>query len=485
MSHYTTMMKQTVAANPSGRALAEPAGSAVDLDLVTHLPSRSVARQWIEDVLRRGEAATTGILLVGFDRLKLINTSMGPQAGDHLLTQMAERLQTTVLNGVGVSRRAMVARLCGDEFVVIVEQVAQVADLIALASRLAHDMARPFVLEGHEIQVRPSVGVVDNCSKYRAADQILRDVQTAMYRAKNASDAAARSRTGSVVIFDHAMHEEACRRMQLELALRLAVERQELSLAYQPIISFATGRVARFEALLRWSHPQLGHISPAEFIPVAEETGLILPMGEWVLRTACRQLARWRRDRFIDNSVTMSVNLSRVQMQQHDLPEMVRSAIDEADLCPGGGDLHLEITESAIMTDPARAIDLLNILRSQGVSISMDDFGTQYSSLSCLHQFPLNTIKIDRAFIRNLAERRDYAAVVHAIVTLAHNLDMQVTAEGIETPEQVVQLLAMECDFAQGFHFARPMPAEQAAHYLATYVPPKLLHDPIPQARVA
>ncbi len=472
MSQHTAY--RLTCSHPSSRPRAGiDSGTCADIDLLTQLPDRAAALQKLDRALAASSDQMVGILLVGVGRLKLINTSFGHHAGDQMLAQIAHRLETeTALDGPCTP--ASVARICGDEFAVIVERLAGDQSLLALAEQLQHVLSRPVMIEGHEVQVRPCIGAVVHHGQYRHADTMLRDAEAAMRRVKATAE-------GRVVVFDQAMHEELCRRMRIEFALRHAIARQELSVAYQPIISFATGQVARFEALVRWNHPQLGSVSPGEFVPIAEETGLILPLGEWVLRTACRQLALWRRDRFIDDSVSMSVNLSRVQMQQHDLIEMVHGAIEDAGLCPGAGDLHLEITESAIMIDPDRAVELLNTLRAGGVSISMDDFGTQYSSLACLHQFPLNTLKIDRAFIRNLADRRDYAAVVHAIITLAHNLGMSVTAEGIETPEQAVQLLTMECDHAQGYHFARPMPADQTAHYLATYTPPTLAAVAVPR----
>ena len=441
------------------------------VDALTGLAARASALAWFDKHLRT-HAQPAGVILLSIDRFGLVNASLGHRTGDGLLVQLAQRVEATVRSELGpnAAERVRVARTGGSEFAVLASALPDGVALDALADRLDHDLAQPVEVESHQLQVRATLGVAARTprsgSPRAEGEAVFRDAQIALRQAKLSLATRA--------TFDPAMREQVCRRMQLELALHHALRHGGLSLNYQPIISFATGEVAGFEALVRWTDPVLGAISPAEFIPIAEETGLVLPLGEWVLSEACRQLAAWRCDGLADPTVTMSVNLSRVQMHQQDLVAMVLARVEEAGLCPGAGDLHLEVTESSIMTDPQRAVAVLHDLRKAGVSISMDDFGTQYSSLACLHQFPLNTIKIDRAFIRNLDQRREYGAVVHAIVTLAHNLDMKVVAEGIETADQAVELLAMECDAAQGYHFARPLAAADAGHYLATYQPPAL-----------
>lgn len=430
-------------------------------DALTGLPNRLFFQDLLTRTIalhRRDPRRSFAVLFLDFDRFKVVNDSLGHQVGDKLLIAIAERLRcmlrktdivaTLVINGIA-------ARIGGDEFVVLLDDMAQAHDAVRVAERMLLVMAEPYLVEGHAIQSTASIGVTTSAHPYLSADEMIRDADTAMYRAK----AAGKNR---FVVFDSRMHEEALARLAMESDLRQAVREEQFFLLYQPIVHLQSGRIRGFEALIRWQHPLKGVVSPLDFIPVAEEIGMIVPMGEWVLHEACQELAQWRKlpglaDLFV------SVNLSRKQLLCPHLVACFRDIIQQAGL-PFSA-VKLEITENAIMEDMDRAVAILRQLRDLGIDLHVDDFGTGYSSLSCLHRFPVAGMKIDRSFVNNVADNRDYAAVVNAIVTLAHNLRLGLIAEGVETVDQMTMLHAMGCDLAQGYYFARPLASREAVAY--------------------
>jgi EAL domain-containing protein (putative c-di-GMP-specific phosphodiesterase class I) len=309
-----------------------------------------------------------------------------------------------------------------------------------------------------------SIGITTNAISYETPDEMIRDADIAMYRAKAAGKAC-------YVLFDRQMHDEAMRRLTLENDMREAIQRQQFVLHYQPIISLASGKAVGFEALVRWQHPERGMIPPMEFISLAEEIGMIIPLGYWVLSEACRQLAEWRARGPEFAELSMSVNLSRKQLGATDLVNSIGQILSGHGIRPQ--DIKLEITESAIMEDPEEAIRVLHSIRQSGIELHMDDFGTGYSSLSCLHRFPLGGLKIDRSFVKNMGERQDYALVIDAIISLTDKLKLRLVAEGVETVEQAGVLKRMGCNLAQGYHFAKPLPAAAAeAFVIAQRKPP-------------
>ena len=389
-------------------------------------------------------------MFMDLDRFKVINDSLGHEAGDGLLVAVAERLK-------GYLRpEDTLARFGGDEFVVLVEDVEGPEQAIRVAERLIDCLEAPFELEGRELFVRTSVGIVFGTSRTKSAEDLLRDADTAMYRAKHEGLGYA--------VFDPDLYERTLRRLQLENDLRRAVEKGELVLHYQPIFDFGSQEVWGVEALVRWRHPERGLLGPAEFVGLAEETGLIVPIGRWVLNEACRRTKGWQQSHPRSAPLRVIVNLSATQLHHPGCEEPIREALASSGL--GAESLSLDITESAFIDALEGNALTLQRIEDLGVGISIDDFGTGYSSLSYLKRLPANALKIDKSFIKGLGEDDDDTAIAGMVVKLAHTLGMEVIAEGVETEEQVALLEEMGCDMAQGFHFERPLPAEALSEFL-------------------
>ncbi|MFW6032605.1 MAG: putative bifunctional diguanylate cyclase/phosphodiesterase, partial [Phycisphaeraceae bacterium] len=441
-----------VAPGPERASRARSLDALPDLGRFRRRLKQSLARS------RRDASARFAVLLLDLDRFNVINQTVGHEAGDELLTAVADRLEACLAcSGTGGdSGSHLLARMGADTFLILVEGVAGEEDALRLAERIDDALRGDFTCGGRKVRVATTTGIALADAGYDRAEQVLRDAELALRRAK------AHGR-GSALLFAPDMREETTSRLDIEHELDQAVSREQLRLDYQPIVNLGSGEVVGFEALLRWDHPRLGRVSPGRFIPVAEETGLIVPLGRWVLEEACAQLGRWLR-MGMKQLPGMSINLSRRQLTRPGLVEQVAHCLEANDLPPGL--VHLEITESALMEDAPAGAAALEGLRQLGVRLSMDDFGTGYSSLACLHRFPLDVLKIDRSFVSNMGLRRDYTAVVQAIVSLAHNLGMAVIAEGIETPDQVLQLQALDADLGQGYHFGRPMNAGAAEQLL-------------------
>jgi len=417
-------------------------------DALTGLPNRALFMDHVKMAIqrtRRNSDRLFAALFLDLDRFKIINDSLGHMVGDQLLMGIARRLETCLRPG------DTVARLGGDEFTVLLEDLSGPGDVIEVARRVQEAVSLPFNIGGHEVFTTTSIGIALSSIGYDNAEDLLRDADTAMYRAKTQGKK-------QHVVFNKGMHDRAMQLLQIETDLRRAIDRGEFYLDYQPIVSLATGEIRSLEALVRWRHPERGVVSPAEFIPIAEETGLIVPLGLWVINEACRQMREWQTQGVPQARATVSVNLSGRQFSQTDLLERVGAALRESGLPPGN--LKIEITESMVMENVETAIAVLGQLRALGVELAIDDFGTGYSSLSYLHRFPINTLKIDRSFVTRMTDNQENAEIVRTIVTLARSLEMDVVAEGVETAEQLRQLRDLECDFGQGYLFSRPVAAE-------------------------
>ncbi|HEX8521302.1 MAG TPA: EAL domain-containing protein [Tepidisphaeraceae bacterium] len=432
-------------------------------DMLTGLPNRMLFNDRLETAVKRAKrdsAYRFAVLFVDCDRFKLVNDSLGHRAGDLLLLEIAERLKGAVrdVDTITPLEEPVAARLGGDEFAIVLDNLHGDADAARVAARLLNALSKPYLLEGREVHSSVSIGITTSSLAYKDAEVMIRDADTAMYRAK----AMGGSR---FVLFDEKMHEEAVIRLTLENDLRRAIERGQLRVHYQPIIAMRSRELMGFEALARWHHPQLGWIPPERFIPLAEETGAIMTIGVWILEAACEQLARWQKDNPALSSMSMSVNVSRRQLNSQTLVTDVQRILSDTGITPRN--LKLEITESAIMDDPEAAVKVLKQIQQLGVQLHMDDFGSGFSSLSCLHSFPLDGLKIDREFVDGVPTRPNHAAVVRSVVSLAHNLRVPLVAEGIETQEQIAALEAMGCDQAQGYLFSKPMDAENATQFIA------------------
>jgi diguanylate cyclase (GGDEF)-like protein/PAS domain S-box-containing protein len=424
-------------------------------DALTGLPNRVLFMDHLKHAVersRRNKGFYFTVLFLDLDRFKIINDSLGHMVGDQLLVGIARRLETCVRS------IDTVARLGGDEFTILLEDLKDPAETVEIVDRIQKELSVPFKLGGHEVFTSVSIGVAPSTTGYERAEDILRDADTAMYRAKSSGKARHE-------VFDREMHAHAMNLLHIETDLRRAVERGEMRLHYQPIVSLADEKVIGFEALVRWQHSERGLVSPIDFIPVAEETGLIVSIGRWVLREACRQMSEWKRRDASAASLFISVNLSGKQFTQPDLLGQITRTLEETGLDPRS--LKLEITESVVMDNIDAAVETLESLRSLGVEVSIDDFGTGYSSLSYLHRLPIDTLKVDRSFVSRMASNNENTEIVRTIVTLAQSLEMKVVAEGVETSEQLAQLQILRCEGGQGYLFSRPLDAEDAGALLA------------------
>jgi len=447
-------------------------------DALTNLPNRVLFIDRLSHTItrsRRRGGFLFAVLFLDLDGFKVVNDSLGHLAGDQLLIQLARRLESCLRPS------DTLARLGGDEFTVLLEDINQRQDVIEVAKRIQTILKQPFEVCDRNVFTNASIGIAlgrgkvvtkypccalpvpalqEVVEEYEHPNDVLRDADLAMYRAKNTGK-------GCYALFDQNMHTHAVSRLQLETDLRLAIEDQRLLVYYQPIIALKTGQLAGFEALVRWQHAERGWVSPGEFIPIAEETGLVVPMGMWVLTEACRQVRTWHKRYPALSKLTIAVNLSVKQFAQPDLLEEIDHALVSTDF--PAQLLKLEITESAIVDNPSTAVHILQALNQRQISLCIDDFGTGYSSLSYLHRFPVNTLKVDQSFVRSLDTGQKNQEIVSAIVQLSHHLNMTVVAEGIETQAELNLLTSYQCDQGQGYYFARPLSSEEAEKFIARH----------------
>jgi len=424
-------------------------------DALTGLPNRALFMDHLKLAIarsRRNAERLFAVLYLDLDRFKIINDSLGHTIGDQLLVGIADRLKKNLRPG------DTVARLGGDEFTILIEDITDEKEAVQVAERVQKELSTPFNLSGREVFTTVSMGIAPSETGYERAEDILRDADTAMYRAKSLGKAR-------YEVFDKAMHARAINLLQLETDLRRAVERQEFLIHYQPIVALENFRLRGFEALVRWAHPQRGYISPLDFIPVAEETGMIAQIGEFVLRESCRQMQRWQKIFPLDHPLFISVNLSSKQFSQNTLITEIATTLEETGIRPQS--VKLEITESVVMENIETATEMLRQMRALGVQLAIDDFGTGYSSLSYLHRFPIDTLKIDRSFVTRMTENSENMEIVRTIIVLAQNLGMDVVAEGVETNEQLVLLQKLGCENGQGYFFSKPVDHEGAEKIIA------------------
>ncbi|SHG69387.1 bifunctional diguanylate cyclase/phosphodiesterase [Massilia sp. CF038] len=424
------------------------------VDSVTTLPNRHEFNERLALALSEADRinATVGLLLLDLDNFKVVNDTLGHDCGDMLLKQVADRLLASL------RQTDIICRIGGDEFVIIVEPAGDQGETEAVARKILAVLAAPFAVNGHQLYVSASIGVSIYPRDAGDARTLTRSADTAMYHAKN-------NGKNAFEVFQPAMEEKAQKRLKLEANLRRALEHDELELHYQPQIDLRSGRLVGVEVLARWHCAELGHVSPAEFIPVAEESGIIVPLGRWVLQHACRQAAAWRDAGLLDTIEHVAVNLSARQTRDDGLMHDIQAILRETGLPPRL--LELEITEGVLMENVNANLDLLHGFQAAGIHLSIDDFGTGYSSMSYLKRFPIDQLKIDRSFVHDVPG--DGEAIATAIIAMAHSLGMTVVAEGVETLEQLEFLRRAGCDIMQGYYFARPMPAAQLTDLLRTH----------------
>jgi diguanylate cyclase (GGDEF)-like protein/PAS domain S-box-containing protein len=465
--NYLWMLCRGLAVRSSEGKPLRMAGSQTDItrgkvvDILTGLPNRVLFMDRLGrsfERAKRQKDKTLAVIFLDLDSFKLINDNHGHLMGDQLLVAIAGRLEATVRSSDSVvrfGRNHTIARLGGDEFTILLEDISNAHDATQVAERLAKELSMPFVVGGQELFPTASMGVALYSPSYRTPDEMLRDADTAMYSAKALGK-------GRYEVFDAGMRAHTIARQQLVTELRRALEHKEFELHYQSLVSLETGRIWGVEALVRWRHATRGLVSPKEFIPVAEESGLIVGLGQWVLETACQQMRTWQ-SRFPDDPpLFISVNLSARQLLQTDLVQQCRAVLEETQLMRNS--LSLEFTESAMMPDPESAIKLMCQLKTLGIKIALDDFGTGYSSLGYLHRFPIDSLKIDCSFVSRMMKDDE---TVRTIISLGQNLGLRVIAEGVETVDQAAKLRELGCELAQGYYFSVPVSAQEATDMLA------------------
>lgn len=419
-------------------------------DPLTGFPNRAFFMEQLERAIRQVQRHPDylfAVLFIDLDRFKIVNDSLGHEVGDQLLGAIAHQLHSLV------RATDIVARLGGDEFVILLEPIEEIKDAVRVADRIVHELNSPIDLGSRQVYTSASIGIALSSPDYEQGTEILRDADIAMYRAKSRGKAC-------FEIFNERMYMQALDRLQLENDLRDALAHHQLQVFYQPIVNIQTGRLSGFEALGRWPHPERGLIPPSEFIPIAEETGLIVPLGEWILQTACQQMADWLQRYPTASHYTMSVNLSIKQLKDPNLLAKVDHALRQSGL--NGHQLSLELTESILMESVIELNVILNHLKARGIQLSIDDFGTGYSSLSYLHLFPINTIKIDQSFVARIGAQGENQEIIETIINLANQLNMDAISEGVESRQQLNYLMELSCQKAQGNYFSQPLSADAA-----------------------
>ncbi len=424
-------------------------------DALTGLPNRALFMDRLQQQLKRSQNQSNylfAVLFLDLDRFKVVNDSVGHLVGDKLLVEIARRLENSI------APTDTVARLGGDEFTILLENISSKSEATLVAESIYQTLTFPFEIDEYELFTTASIGIALSSVGYDKPEDIMRDADLTMYSAKEHGKAR-------YEVFDNSLRDRALQRLELETDLRRAVERQEFEVYYQPITSLQLGILSGFEALVRWNHPTKGQIQPGDFIPICEETGLIIPLSNWLLFEACQTTREWQLKYPQHPAIRMSINLSGQQFQESELIEKVESVLEETGL--QGKSLKLEITESTLIDNLERVTDIILHLRKKDIQFSIDDFGTGYSSLSYLHRFPVDTIKIDRSFVSQM-QADDNSAIVKAIITLAHMLNMDVIAEGIETTSQLAQLRLLQCEYGQGFFFSKPLSRAEAEALIAS-----------------
>lgn len=415
-------------------------------DSLTGLPNRTKFSEVLSDALKKSSRVNYpkfAVLFLDLDRFKVINDSLGHLIGDKLLIETSRRLQSCL------RPYDVVARFGGDEFVVFIHEAKNSELAAEIAERLQREICVPFKIDGHEIFTSASIGITLYDEDYELPEDILRDADSAMYQAKTEGKARCK-------MFQKSMHVSNINLLQVENDLRRAIEREEFRVYYQPIIDLKTRKVTEFESLVRWQHPENGLVAPCDFIPLAEETGLIIPIGRWVLEESCRQIRLWEESFLIKSPLAISVNLSAKQLMNSEVNQIIREVMELTGIKPHT--LKLEITESMVMENAELALQILSDLCDLGVRISSDDFGTGYSSLSYIHRFPFHRLKIDRSFISKMDKDEKSEEIVRTIILLAKNLSMDTVAEGIENESQLQRLCELGCNYGQGYLFSRPLP---------------------------
>ncbi len=422
-------------------------------DALTNLPNRNLFMETLKFALEKSKNnpnSKFAVLFLDINRFKTINDSLGHSMGDRLILHVARRLATSV------REKDLAARFSGDEFAFILNSVSRVEDAVDFAEQIKQKISAPFTLNGRQVFTSFSIGIAMGGADYQLSEDVLRDADIAMYHAKDAKK--------DFVVFDKKMHLRAVTLLQLETDLREALEQEQLCVYYQPIIGLDNMKLFGFEALVRWNHPKRGLVPPGEFIPVSEDTSLIIPLTLWILRQSCEHLVEWQRRCSSNKDLVVSVNLSGKHFAQTDLVEQVEKILLETGMNPAC--LKLELTESAMMDNAERVISMLKQLRALGVKLSIDDFGTGYSSLSYLHRFPIDTLKVDRSFVNSMEDGSENGEIVRTVIALAKTLRLDVIAEGIETIHQLHQLRILGCEYGQGYLFSRPVPLEEAERLL-------------------